>query len=99
MDMHTAFETTRGRRYLGALCHHFGRKVPAQCDAGVGRVHFPFGQCDLRADDTRLELWVSAESQDNLSIIINVMTRHLERFAFRENPDLTWQPTGKAPVK
>ena len=86
------FETDQGCRYLDTLCHHFGRRVQATCNPHDACIVFPFGQCDLAATDNRLELWVRAEDQSRLDIVIDVVARHLERFAFRENPQLEWRP-------
>ena len=91
MDTFANFETERASRYLATLCKHFGRKVETQNDATKGWVQFPFGRCDLTASKSRLELRVSAEDQRQLDQVTNIITSHLERFAFRENPTLDWR--------
>lgn len=91
MNATATFETDRAERYLAALCHHFARKVRVTSDAHRGRVEFPFGLCDLTADETRLELVASADDRTGLDRVVQVITSHLERFAFRENPSLVWQ--------
>jgi len=90
MKSATLFETDRASRHLQALCHHFGRKVAADCSDTSGWVEFPFGRCELAANETHLALHVSADEQENLDTMMQVMTSHLERFAFRENPELVW---------
>ncbi|WP_171188039.1 DUF2218 domain-containing protein [Ruegeria sp. HKCCC2117] len=90
MQLHATFFTQRGGRYMAALCHHFGRKVEACCDEDTGWVKFPFGRCDLNQDASGLHVVVSATSQANLDRVVQVVTNHLERFAFRENPELEW---------
>jgi hypothetical protein len=95
MNTFAVFETERAPRYLAKLCHHFGRKVQAQCDTTKGWVEFPFGRCDMTADETRLELVASAEDQKRLDQVMQILTSHLERFAFRENPALDWQTSPK----
>ena len=85
------FECDHPSRYLMALCNHFGRNVEAQCDANRGWVEFPFGRCDMTADESQLEFGASAEDEQRLSQVEKIMTSHLERFAFRENPRLTWK--------
>lgn len=84
------FETDRASRHLTALCHHFGRKVAADCTATAGWVEFSFGRCELSANETHLKLHVSADDQEKLDTMVQVMTSHLDRFAFRENPELVW---------
>ena len=92
MQAFALFETDRASRYLSALCHHFGKKVEARCTATKGWVKFPFGRCEMTADDSRLELLATAENQTRLDQVMQIVTSHLERFAFRENPTLVWQP-------
>ncbi|WP_136440692.1 DUF2218 domain-containing protein [Pacificoceanicola onchidii] len=86
------FQTDQANRHLTTLCHHFGRKVEARCDAGRAQIVFAFGQCDLAATDQQLELSAQAEDKARLDVVVDVVTRHLERFAFRENPQLDWHP-------
>ena len=97
MNASTFFKTENAERYLGTLCKHFGHKVPVSFEPGSGRIELPFGQCDLRADTAGLGLTASAADAPALDKTIQVITNHLERFAFRENPDLNWsrtEPTG-----
>ncbi len=90
MQTTTTFKTPRARRYLKALCHHFGRKVAADCDDTRGWVQFHFGRCAMTASDTQLDLVASADSALHLRQVVTITTSHLERFAFRENPSLDW---------
>ncbi|WP_281858939.1 DUF2218 domain-containing protein [Litoreibacter halocynthiae] len=84
--------TTRASTYLQQLCKHFGHKVEVQFDPTSGHISFPFGQCDLSATQDNLDLTVSAETDADLSKTSRVIASHLERFAFRENPEFEWQP-------
>ena len=84
------FQTNHAERYLAALCQHFAKKVTATFTASAGHVAFPFGACELTAHDAHLMLNVTASDADQLDLVIDVVTRHLERFAFRENPKLDW---------
>ncbi|MEO9825855.1 MAG: DUF2218 domain-containing protein [Paracoccaceae bacterium] len=95
MNTSSTFQTDRAARYLASLCHHFGRKVDAECDEQSGWVQFPFGRCDITADGTQLALVASAQDQQSLDQVVQIVTSHLERFAFRENPALEW----KTPTK
>lgn len=90
MDLLATFETDKPHRYMEQLCHHFGRKVPAQYDADSGWVAFSFGRCDMTAESQKLTLRANAKDQSQLDQVVQVMTSHLERFAFRENPTLAW---------
>lgn len=97
MNSTASFETDRASRYLKALCHHFGRKVEATCDDTSGWVKFPFGRCELKAADQKLVLSASADDQRHLTQVTNIITSHLERFAFREDPKLEWKAVSATP--
>lgn len=84
------FKTEHANRYLITLCQHFASRVEATHDDGTGHVDFPFGDCDLAVGNGGLTLSVTASDKAQLDTLIDVVTRHLERFAFRENPILDW---------
>ena len=86
----TFFKTENAERYLGTLCKHFGHKVPVTLEPGSGRIELPFGQCTLSANAAGLRLTATAPDQLQLDKTIEVISSHLERFAFRENPTLDW---------
>jgi len=86
-----SFQTSDASRYLGMLCNHFGKKVKAACDDHEGWIDFPFGRCELTAEDGMLALRASAADQPLLDQVKQIVASHLERFAFRENPILEWQ--------
>lgn len=88
--MLATFETEYSARHLETLCRHFGKKVQAECSADAGWVQFPFGRCEMTADQNRLNLHACASTQSQLDEVVTVVTSHLERFAFRENPILEW---------
>lgn len=99
MDMQASLKTERGSSYLQTLCKHFGRKTTVRFDTKHGVIELPFGKCDLHADAAQLDLSVSADTQEDLERTAHVITSHLERYAFRENPDLVWRPAGDMPAK
>ncbi|WP_122077111.1 DUF2218 domain-containing protein [Pseudophaeobacter sp. EL27] len=84
-------ETERASNYLQQLCKHFGHKVPVHFDPQSGQIELPFGRCELAAEGDRLNLTVKATSQPELTKARDVIASHLERFAFRENPNVVWQ--------
>lgn len=96
MKAETTFETPRAGRFLGQMCKHFGHKVPVTFDERSGRIELPFGHAELTASDKGLRMVATAETRTQLDRVIEVMTSHLERFAFRENPDLGWTITQPA---
>lgn len=90
MNASAFFQTENAERYLGTLCKHFGHKVPVAFEPASGHIELPFGQCDLRAETAGLALTAEAGDKPGLDRTIQVITSHLERFAFRENPELAW---------
>ncbi|UWQ98184.1 DUF2218 domain-containing protein [Rhodobacteraceae bacterium S2214] len=90
MNAETTFKTEQAQRYLGTLCKHFGHKVPVELDGNTGRIDLPFGQCELAANDAALDMKVSAENKADLDKTAQIIASHLERFAFRENPQIEW---------
>ncbi|MBU2983038.1 DUF2218 domain-containing protein [Lentibacter algarum] len=84
--------TDRASTYLQQLCKHFAHKIEVQFDPQSGHIAFPFGQCDLVAQDATLTLTATANNQADLTKTTRVIASHLERFAFRENPEINWQP-------
>ena len=90
MEATTHFNTEQAERYLGTLCKHFGHKVLVTHTRNQGAITLPFGACTLSASDTGLTLTITADDQEKLDQTVQVITSHLERFAFREDPDLSW---------
>jgi hypothetical protein len=82
--------TPHASKYLQQLCKHFGHKLPVTFTPEQGRIELPFGSCDLNASDTALTLHLDAGDSD-IARAEKVITDHLGRFAFRENPTVTWQ--------
>ena len=90
------FTTERASGYLQQLCKHFGHKIEVQFDPKAGLIKFPFGLCDLTAEQGVLDLTVSSETQSDLTKACRLIGNHLERFAFRESPKIDWQPVVSA---
>lgn len=91
MNRHATFQTDCAHRYLVALCRHFGRSLDARQGANSGWVNFPKGRCEFRSDPGALTLTVTAGTAADLDQLTGIVTSHLERFAFREAPELRWQ--------
>ena len=80
------------RRYMGQLCKHFEHKLPVTLEETSGQIAFPFGTCLLSIAEHSLVLQAHADDADSLATTEDVVTRHLLRFAFREPPEIVWQP-------
>lgn len=82
--------TEHGSKYLQQLSKHFGHKVPVTFTPTQGNVTLPFGTCEMAATDSKLSITVVGEVRD-IGRLERFIAEHLARFAFRENPTLTWQ--------
>jgi hypothetical protein len=82
--------TTRASRYLGQLCKHFEHRIPATYTRDHGRLEFASGVCHLDATDDVLVLRAEAPDEAQLGQLEGVVARHLERFAFRDKPEIRW---------
>jgi hypothetical protein len=84
------FSTTHASRYLQQLAKHFGHKVPVTFTPSESNVTLPFGTCEMAATDANLLITVLDDARD-IARLETFVGDHLARFAFRENPTLTWQ--------
>lgn len=82
--------TAHGSKYLQQLGKHFGHKVPVTFTPSEGEVTLPFGTCEMAATDTSLSITVLGQPRD-IARLETFVGDHLARFAFRENPTLSWQ--------
>lgn len=78
------FRTENGSKYLQQLCKHFGHKLPSECTAEQGHIDFGFGRVNLTADAEALNVQIDLVDDTPPETAQNVIDRHLERFAFRE---------------
>src|SRR5690348_6697424 len=83
--------TAMAGRYLSQLCKHFAHRLPVEQEEGHGRIELPSGVCVLDTDGPDL-LVLRAEAPDEAALdqVQSVIARHLERFAFRDNPEIRW---------
>ncbi|WP_412049259.1 MULTISPECIES: DUF2218 domain-containing protein [unclassified Hoeflea] len=84
-------QTPKASQYLQQLCKHFGHKVPVEFDPLNGSIKLPFGICMLEARGEELILSVEGDDTGKLEQVIG---SHLERFAFRESLNVTWNSAG-----
>lgn len=88
----TCFETEKASRYLQQLCKHFSHKVDVKFTPDAGHITLPMGSCDLDAGSGKtLNISVRAANAAALEKTKDVIEKHLERFAFREDYSLDWQ--------
>ncbi|MBV7378717.1 DUF2218 domain-containing protein [Maritimibacter dapengensis] len=77
--------TEKGSQYLQQLCKHFGHKTEVEFTPEAGYVKLRSGEARMKADESGLWVQVETENADDIPGLQNVIDRHLERFAFRED--------------
>ncbi|EAU41972.1 hypothetical protein FP2506_16104 [Fulvimarina pelagi HTCC2506] len=88
----TTFQTENATRYKQAMAKHFGHKIPVEETESAAVLGFEIGSGTIAITGDGLALTASSASADDLATIEDVLERHLERFAFREEfPKLHWQ--------
>ena len=83
--------TERASRYLGQLCMHFEHKLPTTYDKDHGRIAFDAGTCHLDVEEKVLVIRAEADDEVSLARLRGVVGSHLERFAFRDKPEILWK--------
>ena len=86
----STIRSERASSYLQQLCKHFGHRIEVEFDAGHGRISFDFGRCELVAENDALTMSASADDQESLQRVEDVVGSHLERFTFREKLEIAW---------
>ena len=88
--------TTSGSKYLQQLCKHWAHNLAVEFTAERGTVVFPTnargadwpgdGLVTMTAHPETLECRIDASSAAQLEGLKGALSRHLDRFAFREAP-------------
>ncbi len=85
-------QTSEASRYLQQLCRHWSHKFPVQNTPEHGTV--PFGEdrvCTFDAEPDALLMRIHTPDPVGLTRLENVVSDHLQRFAFRESlGEITW---------
>ncbi|SNZ20613.1 DUF2218 domain-containing protein [Cohaesibacter gelatinilyticus] len=89
-------ETEFASKYLQQLCKHFAHKVPSTYDETSGKVEFPMGDCTMQATSGVLTVTCHSEERDGVTQMGQIIDKHLERFAWKEKLELTWENTESA---
>lgn len=91
MTQSTARITTAfASRYLQQLCKHFAHRIPVEFSKTEGRMDFEGNTCLLEAGGNVLTIRIKAQDATTLERLQGVVARHLERFAFRDKPEVSW---------
>lgn len=92
----TEIPTENSSRYLQQLCKHWAHKLPVDFTAQQGQITFPKegrsgtwlqdATVFLNAHPAHLECRIEAGEDAQRAVLQDVLTSHLDRFAFREAP-------------
>ncbi|MBT0959437.1 DUF2218 domain-containing protein [Alphaproteobacteria bacterium KMM 3653] len=78
------YKTENGSKYMQQLCKHFGHKIDVECNAETGWAAFEMGTVHMAATAEGLSMTCEVQDEAAIPAIHNVIDRHLETFAFRE---------------
>lgn len=85
-------KTQHASKYLQQLCKHWSHKAEATFSPDAGHLVFPSGTTlTLSAHSDHLEMTTTVPADADLVQWQDVVDRHLERFAFREELEIIWQ--------
>ncbi len=78
-------------RYLQQLAQHFAHKVDVEQTKTEARVMLSYGHFELSTDgDDTLVMRTYADTDEHRKRLEHVAASHLERFAFRNPPEISW---------
>ncbi|QIB35847.1 DUF2218 domain-containing protein [Ancylobacter pratisalsi] len=84
---HALIPTRHGSRYLQQLCKHWAHKLEVDFTPEQGTVKLPDeALTTMTAGPEALEVRIEAPDTETLERMKGVVSRHLDRFAFREAP-------------
>lgn len=90
LESHAEVVIDRPARWAKQLADHFSHKLEVQ-ERPEGRVlHFSVGEGVVSNNDIAVLLTARAETADELARVQDVLARHLERFAHREEITVSW---------
>ena len=91
--IHSEAKTESASKYLQQLCKHFAHKVSSEWTLECGRVDFPFGLCEMQAENGNLTIRCSTADEANLPLLRAVIDSHMKTFSWREKLQLEWHVT------
>ena len=88
MSVSVARVTTQSAsRYLQQLAKHWSHKMEVRFTEEEGRIAFPGGAVlEMRADSQTLDVALTMPEGGDVERMRDVVSSHLDRFAFREAP-------------
>ena len=85
--------THSASRYLQQLAKHWSHKMTVRFSEEEGEIDFPNGaRMAMRADSETLDVVLTVPEGEDVARMREVVSSHLDRFAFREAPlTFDWQ--------
>lgn len=83
--------TPEASRWLQRLCYHFSRKIAVRYDEHQGHATFPWGVCEMRADDTALHFCCTADSGEALARGRLTIDEHIKLFSRKSPLAVRWE--------
>jgi L-amino acid N-acyltransferase YncA len=84
--------TDRPHRYIKQLLSHMGHKVPTELGEERGSIRFSLGSCLLVASTAHFDMIVKAGEAEAIAAVEDTITRHLLRFATKDELTVDWLP-------
>ncbi len=78
--------TPNGGKYVRQLCKHWSHKLETRVEGDVGTVVFPTAVTTMAADESGITITIAGEDREGLEGLTDVVAKHIDRFAFREDP-------------
>lgn len=99
MYTQTVVATENGQSFLGSLCRHFARRVPATLVGHQGVIDFHFGRCRITADTGQLCLHVELADPRQVDLAEQLLSEHLLRVAHDESLRVHWLRHGLRDIR
>ncbi|MDP2579535.1 DUF2218 domain-containing protein [Shimia thalassica] len=83
--------TQKANGYLQQLCKHWSHKAEVSFTPEAGDIRFPNGNhLSLTAHPDHLEMRLDVPADVDLAKFQDVVDKHILRFAFREDLEISW---------
>ena len=84
--------TPEASRWLQRLCFHFSRKIAVRYDERTGHAQFPWGSCEMRADEAALHFACAADSDEALARVREAIDGQIALFSRKHPLAVHWHP-------
>ncbi|MFT3966042.1 MAG: DUF2218 domain-containing protein [Sphingobium sp.] len=85
-ESRVSIATLNGGRYLRQLCKHWAHRLEVEETGDQACLRLPQAFLTMAADPSALHIHLRADQDGDLQAMQEVVSSHLDRFAFREAP-------------